>query len=143
MVEYNILQFADDTILVGDGSWHNLWSIKALLRGFELVSELSVNFIKSKLYGLNISNDFIQSASHFLSCFMDYILFKFVGIPVGFNHRRIATWRPIVDNLKKKLCSWKGKFLPFVGRVSLINSVLSNLPIYFLCFFRALKKVVK
>lgn len=35
-VEYNLLQFADDTILFGDGSWKNIWTIKALMRGFEM-----------------------------------------------------------------------------------------------------------
>lgn len=31
IVEYNLLQFADDTILFGDGSWSNQWVLKALL----------------------------------------------------------------------------------------------------------------
>lgn len=33
---FELLQFADDIILIGDGSWRNLWNIKALLIGFEL-----------------------------------------------------------------------------------------------------------
>ncbi|XP_058726857.1 uncharacterized protein LOC131598257 [Vicia villosa] len=32
----DILQFSDDTLLVDDGCWKHLWSIKAVLRGFEL-----------------------------------------------------------------------------------------------------------
>ncbi|MCH96062.1 RNA-directed DNA polymerase (Reverse transcriptase), partial [Trifolium medium] len=36
----------DDTIIVGDGNWRNLWSIKTVLRSFELVSGLKVKFHK-------------------------------------------------------------------------------------------------
>lgn len=31
----DILQFAKDTIIVGEGSWRNLWSFNSVLRGFE------------------------------------------------------------------------------------------------------------
>lgn len=33
----------DDTILIGEDSRKNIWTIKALLRGFELVLGLQVN----------------------------------------------------------------------------------------------------
>lgn len=33
-VETNIFQFADDTIMLVDGSIDNLWSMKAILSGF-------------------------------------------------------------------------------------------------------------
>ncbi|XP_058725808.1 uncharacterized mitochondrial protein AtMg01250-like [Vicia villosa] len=64
----DILQFADDTLLTGDGSWKHLWAIKAVLRGFELVSGLSINFQKSKLIGLNINPQFLNMATSFVSC---------------------------------------------------------------------------
>ncbi|XP_058741725.1 uncharacterized protein LOC131614114 [Vicia villosa] len=32
----DVLQFADGTLLIGDGSWKHLWAIKAVLKGFEL-----------------------------------------------------------------------------------------------------------
>ncbi|MCI84879.1 LINE-1 reverse transcriptase like, partial [Trifolium medium] len=36
-IHFQMLQFADDTILMGNGSWENLRTIKTLLRSFELV----------------------------------------------------------------------------------------------------------
>lgn len=53
-VHFEIIQFADDTLLIGDGSWNNLWSVKAILRGFELVFGLRVNLSKSWFVGLNL-----------------------------------------------------------------------------------------
>lgn len=48
-----LIQFEDDTLIIGGGGWRNLWSIKAILRGFDLVSGLGVNFHKSRLIGIN------------------------------------------------------------------------------------------
>jgi hypothetical protein len=38
------LQYADDTLFIGEVSLENLWSVKAILRSFELASGLKVNF---------------------------------------------------------------------------------------------------
>ncbi|XP_058732780.1 uncharacterized protein LOC131604353 [Vicia villosa] len=46
---FELLQFADDTILIGENSWNNLCTFKAILRGFELVSDLRVNLNKSRI----------------------------------------------------------------------------------------------
>lgn len=62
-VSYDLLQFADDTVLVGEGSWSNLWALKAILRGFERVSGLRINMWKSKIYGVGIDQYFLQAAS--------------------------------------------------------------------------------
>jgi hypothetical protein len=56
------LQYADDT------SIENLWTLKALLRGFELVSGLKVSFHKSCLMGINVSTEFLGMASTFRNC---------------------------------------------------------------------------
>jgi hypothetical protein len=45
-------QYADDTLCIGEASVSNLLTLKAILRGFELVSRLKVNFWKSCLMGL-------------------------------------------------------------------------------------------
>ena len=46
-VEISILQFADDTIFFGKANMENVKTIKAILRSFELVSGLKINFAKS------------------------------------------------------------------------------------------------
>ncbi|PNX65997.1 ribonuclease H [Trifolium pratense] len=106
-LKFHTLQFADDTVIVGEGNWDNLWSIKTVLRSFELVSGLKVNFFKSKLYGINLEDNFLSAASEFLHCGVDSIPFRFLGIPVGSNPRRKSTWQPVVDSMRKKLNGWK------------------------------------
>ncbi|XP_058748653.1 uncharacterized protein LOC131621636 [Vicia villosa] len=116
-------KFADDTILAGEGTWSNLWAIKVILRGFEMVSGLRVNMLKSKLYGIEIEHYFLQAASQFLCCKVDSIPFKFLGVVVGGNPRRARFWNPILDNMKAKLSPWIGRLLSIGGRVALKKGV--------------------
>lgn len=48
-----------------------------------------------------------------------------------------------MDKVSKKLSAWKRKLLSFAGRLTLVKSVLSNLPIYFLSIFKMPKGVAK
>ncbi|MCH93254.1 LINE-1 reverse transcriptase like, partial [Trifolium medium] len=61
------LQYADDTLCIGEATMENVWTLKALLRGFELASGLKVNFWKSCLIGVNVSPTFMTTACDFLN----------------------------------------------------------------------------
>ncbi|PNX79011.1 ribonuclease H, partial [Trifolium pratense] len=142
-LSFHILQFADDTIMMGEGTWENVWTIKTILRGFELVSGMKINFVKSKLYGINVEESFLEATSNFLLCRAESIPFKFLGLPVGANPRRLETWKPVVESMMRRLSGWNGRHLSIGGRVMLINSVLSSLPLYFYSFFRAPKGIIR
>jgi len=49
-------------------------------------------------------------------------------------------WSQIEERFQKKLSSWKGKLLSVGGRLALINSVLSNLPMFMVSSFRFLRE---
>jgi hypothetical protein len=53
------LQYADDTLFLGVPSVQNLWSIKTILRCFELTSGLKVNFSKVVLKALMLIQSFL------------------------------------------------------------------------------------
>jgi hypothetical protein len=50
---------------VGEGLWENIWTIKVLLRSFELVYGLKINFVKSKLYGINVEDRLLSAGAAF------------------------------------------------------------------------------
>ncbi|MCI18658.1 LINE-1 reverse transcriptase like [Trifolium medium] len=96
----SILQYADDTLCIGEATVDNLWTLKAVLRGFEMASGLKVNFWKSSLSGVNVSNDFMNMASTFLNCRVGGIPFKYLGLPVGANPKLMSTWKPMLDVIR-------------------------------------------
>jgi len=68
--------------------------------------------------------------------------FVYLGIPIGANPRRCQMWDPIIHKCERKLAKWKQRHISFGGRVTLIQSVLTSIPIYFFSFFRVLQLVV-
>ncbi|XP_058724719.1 uncharacterized protein LOC131596153 [Vicia villosa] len=139
----DILHFADDTIILGNGDEQNLWCLKAILRGFELMAGLKINFSKINIVGINLCEDYIQMSSTFMSCGIGVTPFKFLGVMVGDSPRKTAMWKEVINDIRRRLNNWRGKFLSVGGRVVLINSVLNAIPLYSLSFYRAPKKVIK
>jgi hypothetical protein len=130
------LQYADDTICVGEASINNLWSLKAILRGFELVSGLKVNYWKSSLMGVNVSQEFLELASTFLNCKTSSIPFVYLGLLVGANPRRVSTWEPLLESIRRRLGVWGNKFVSFGGRIVLLNAVLNAISVFYLSYLK-------
>nr|KYP60964.1 Putative ribonuclease H protein At1g65750 family [Cajanus cajan] len=78
-----------------------------------------------------------------LNCRITHLPFLYLGLPIGSNPRKVDTCKLVLLKFNKKLSGWKSKILSMAGRVCLINSVLTNLPLYYLSFFKMPKKVVR
>ncbi|GKV27047.1 hypothetical protein SLEP1_g36255 [Rubroshorea leprosula] len=136
------LQYADDTIFFGEATEENITAIKCIMRTFELVSGLKINYGKSKLRGVGIEDSWKRKMAYRLCCKEGELLFKYLGILIGGNHRKLAMRQPLVDTFKKKLASWRGRHLSFRGRITLINSVLSSLPVFMMSAYQIPKGIL-
>ncbi|WJX66218.1 hypothetical protein P8452_50797 [Trifolium repens] len=130
------LQYVDDTIFIGEACVENLWSMKEILRWFELISGLKVKFSKSNIIGVNVHNSFLEGAASFLHCKVRSLPFTYLSLPVGVNPRSKSTWKPVLKAIENRLHSWKNKYVSLGGRVVLINSVLASIPIFYLSFIK-------
>ncbi|GKV16926.1 hypothetical protein SLEP1_g27494 [Rubroshorea leprosula] len=129
------LQFADDTIFFGEASKDNIGVIKSIMRTSELSSGLKINFGKSQPIGIGVEDNWRNKMAYKLCCKEREIPFKYLGILISRNHRRVAMWQPMVESFLKKLATWKGRHLSLGGRITLINSVLSNLPVFLMSVY--------
>lgn len=77
--------------------------MKTIFRGFELVSGLRVNFHKSSIYGINVSDWYLDAAFSFLSCRVDVLPLKFLGVRVGYSPRKLSMLRDLISTLKRRL----------------------------------------
>lgn len=86
----SLLQYADDTIVVGEASWDNLWVMKSMFRCYVLVSGLKVNFNKTRVFGINVDEAFMSSGAEFLNCRIGEFPFKYLGLPIEANSRSLS-----------------------------------------------------
>jgi len=100
------------------------------------VSDLKVNFNKSKIEGIGIDYRVVDRFSEILNCSTMEVLFKYLGVPVGANYISQSYWKDMVNKVKKRLALCKGKHISFVGKVSLIKFVISTIFLYYLSSFK-------
>lgn len=82
-VEVSLLQYVDDTIFLGEATMENVRAIKAMLRAFELVSGLKINFAKSNCRAFGLSNQWTHDASNYLNCSLMSFPFSYLGNHIG------------------------------------------------------------
>nr|XP_025611773.1 uncharacterized protein LOC112705129 [Arachis hypogaea] len=140
-IELSHLQFADDTILFCPSETETIVNYKRLLRCFELMSGLSINFDKSNLISVNCEQEWVEHVCGLLECKQAVLPVRYLGIPLGANLRLVKTWKPIIDKVEAKLSLWKAKILNKAGKLVLIKSVLNSLPIYYLSLYKMAKAI--
>nr|KYP72270.1 Transposon TX1 uncharacterized [Cajanus cajan] len=118
VVPVSHLQYADDTILVGDATLSNGWAIKVILQLFELVAGLKVNFFKSQLLGVNVDQVWVQSLAQFLNCKVGSFPCSYLGLPLGVNPARLTTWQPVVRKVEKSYLNGRANYCPSVVGLS-------------------------
>ncbi|XP_016170819.1 uncharacterized protein LOC107613365 [Arachis ipaensis] len=119
-IELSHLQFADDTILFCRPKEETIKNYQRLLRCFELMSELNINFDKSSLILVNCDEQWVQHMCRLLGCKGGSPV-KYLGIPLGANPRLVKTWKPIIDKVGEKLSLWKAKILNKDKKLVMIN----------------------
>lgn len=130
-------------LFLGDVNEHNVLSMRRILKVFELLSGLRVNFHKCSLMGLNLERGEINGLARKLNCRVGALPFSFLGVTVGLDGRNIEARGNLVQKIKKKLKKWEHKNISFGGRVVLLKAVLSSIPTYTLSFYKLPKKVIK
>nr|GEX79581.1 reverse transcriptase domain, reverse transcriptase zinc-binding domain protein [Tanacetum cinerariifolium] len=86
------LQYTDDTIFFGEWNDENAKSLMCILKCFEEVSGLRVNYNKSKLYGIGVSEGELTYMINWMGCGVGEFPFTYMGLPIGENMRNINAW---------------------------------------------------
>ena len=90
------LQFVDDTLLLGVKSWANVRVLRVVLLLFKAMSGLKVNFNKSMMVGVNISESWLVEAAAILNCKVGKVPFVYLGLSIRGDPRRLAFWDPVM-----------------------------------------------
>ncbi|GJX00650.1 RNA-directed DNA polymerase, eukaryota, reverse transcriptase zinc-binding domain protein [Tanacetum coccineum] len=100
------LMYADDVIFLGEWSQSNIKKLLCMLRCFFLVLGLKINVQKSNISGVSVPAKDVAKMAKIL-----------------------------VMKFSSKLVQWKAHHLSVGGRLSLIKSVLGNLPTYYMSIY--------
>jgi hypothetical protein len=137
----SILQYADDIVIFMSHDVEKAVNMKLLLTTFEKLSGLKINFHKSEIFYFGKAKEHEGFYSQLFGCVIGKYPFRYLGLPMNTRKLNNKDRKVIEDRIEKRLSGWKGKMLTVGGRLVLINSVLSSLPMFMMSFFELPKGV--
>ena len=130
--DFPIVQYAYDTLLIIQADEVQLLALKQMLLAFSKSTGLKVNFQKSCILPINVSQEETNRLAAIFGCQVGSLPFTYLGLPVGTTKPRVQDLVPVVDRVERRL-SANSSLLSQGARLQLLVSVLTSLPIYFLC----------
>ena len=101
---------------------------------------MKVNVGKSEIVPVGEVNN-LDALANILQYRVGSLSMKYLGMPLGTSFKTASIWNPILEKMEKKLSGWKRLYLSKGGRLMLLKSTLSSLPMYFLSLFTIPKAV--
>ena len=86
---------------------------------------------KSEMVPISEVNN-VRALVEILDCRVGSLLMTYLGMPLGASLKGPSIWSPILEKIERKLARWKKLYLSIGGRLTLLKSMLSSLPTYFL-----------
>eukprot|EP00253_Pinus_taeda_P034254 PITA_34254 len=80
----------------------------------------------------NVDQQAIQRIALSLSFlgFTSWDKIKSLGLPITLGPNKLSLWKEVISKIKSKITTWGGQWLTNAGKLILIKSILSSLPIY-------------
>jgi len=140
--DFPIVQYDDDTLLILPGDARTFFNHKCLLRSFSDSSGLHVNFGKSFLVPINLTDEKAIHLARTFGCSIGTMPFTYLGLPLGTTKPTMQEFTLLLTKIEKRLCG-VSKHRSYDGRLILVNSVFSALPTFYMCSLKIPPQVIK
>ncbi|GKA04369.1 RNA-directed DNA polymerase, eukaryota, reverse transcriptase zinc-binding domain protein [Tanacetum coccineum] len=128
---YGCLQNAHSSVLVNGSPSIEFETFRGLRQGDPLSPFLFILAME----GVCVFEEDVSDMANAIGCGAAKLPLKYLGVPIGCNMARCSNWNVIIQKFSSKLSQWKAKLLSVGGRLSLIKSVLGNLPTYYMSIY--------
>lgn len=130
-VDISHLFFADDLLLFAEASENQISIIMGCISKFSKQLGLSINLAKSTIFCSPNTCDMLKRRIGDLAKIpVTHNMGKYLGIPILQKRVSKNTFAYILENMTRKLASWKTETLSLAGRRVLTQSALASIPVY-------------
>nr|KYP43662.1 Putative ribonuclease H protein At1g65750 family [Cajanus cajan] len=125
------LFFADDILLFCQASEDQARLVASILEEFSRSSGLRVNLSKSKFVSSRrVSQRRIDILEGWLGIGHTARIGKYLGVPMTHGQPRCADFYDVMEKIQGRLAAWKSKLLNKAGKLCLVKSTISSIPVY-------------
>lgn len=136
-----IVQYADDTLLFMKADGRELFVLKGLLSSFASSTGLKINYSKSSLVPINMTEEKALHLARTFGCVVGQLPFTYLGLPLG-TTRPAVDFLPSVCPIERRMAGI-ASMLSYYGRLILVNSLISSQPMHWLSTLKFPKSVIK
>jgi nucleoside diphosphate kinase len=126
-----VIQYADDTLVILKADAMQLLCVKAILNSYAESTGLKVNYSKSSMMPINISDERLEHFANTMQCKKGSLPFTYLGLPLSITAPSLEHFLPIVTRVERRL-GGIADFLDYGGKLLMVKSVLTSLPIFFM-----------
>ncbi|XP_028081835.1 uncharacterized protein LOC114283208 [Camellia sinensis] len=111
-----------------------LGHLRCVLLYFEAVSGLKMNLTKSELIPVGEVGHLLTLAA-ILGCKVSHLPMSYLGLPLGAPYKAKGVWDGVLERVQHRLTGWKRQYLSEDGKLTLVKSILSSIPTYFMSVY--------
>lgn len=130
------LHYTDNLLILTAGGTEDLRIVKLILYLFEGMTSLETNFSKACLYSSRMGELPDQAVAGTLQCNVGLLPVTYLSIPISGRRPRKQEWDGLILKVRRRLAMWKLKHISLGGRLTLVNSMLSAIPTFWMSMFR-------
>ncbi|XP_073353791.1 uncharacterized protein [Aegilops tauschii subsp. strangulata] len=128
----SISLFIDDVVIFCHPTSSELATIRELLRVFGDASGLRTNFCKCSATPIRCDLEVTTAIDSTIGCVVTAFPIVYLGLPLSIRKTPSSALLPLVDNLARKLATWKAVLLSRGERLTLVRHLLTAMPIHIL-----------
>jgi hypothetical protein len=135
--------YADDVAVFVRPQNSDISTLAQLLSFFAQVSGLHTNVNKTEFFPIRCEEIDVSSLLANFPGTVKQFPCRYLGLPLHFRKLRKIDYLPLIEKIGAKIPGWKGRFFTSSGRQTLVQSVLSAMPIHHLTALQTPKWVIK
>ena len=140
--DFPIVQYADDILLIMQADARQLLFLKALLASFAESTGLKVNYSKSQMLAINVSQEKIEHLANTFGCSTGSLPFTYLGLPMGTTKPKMEDLTPLMDGVERCF-SGSETWLSYSGRLQMVNAAMTPIVTYILCTIKLPRGVIE
>jgi hypothetical protein len=110
---------------------------------FQKILGLKINLQKSELLVTTDNNSRAQELANILCCKASTFPITYLGLPLSDMMLTRSAYLPLIQQEERRLPGWRSHMLSIGGRLTLLNSILTAQPVYYMSVFLLPKWVIR